>query len=179
MSGPITYPTSEVPGLLAAITASGYWAREEDGAWIASDAPSVQAIINGYNEFPATQQQAVAAAYAKLATIIAVGYTYNGVLIAIDDAGRADLTAMAAIASNTIAGIVTTAWPSTFAWAPKGLGASLPLGTPQSMIVFAAAAGHYVSANVQYAEALAQQIMAATTVAEVQTISITTGWPTS
>lgn len=176
--GTIAY-TEHGQGLQNAITQSGNRIWNENGVWFGDDAAAVQAVISTYDPLPIAKVAAIAAAQLHLAGIVAAGFTYSGVLIAIDAVSSANITSMASVAGDTIAGLVATPWPAGFYWAPQGAGASLPIATPQAMVTFSAAAWHYVSACVLYAEGLATQINAATTVSGVQTINTTTGWPVS
>lgn len=128
------------------------------------------------------QAQAIAQVGAIYLEKIAAGFTYNGVTVGILPADIQNITAMAATAMANIQaaslGITAPAWPSNFAWLPQGSGASLPLTAPE-MITFGAAASHYVSSLILYADSLIAQIQAATTASAVQAIDITAGWPTS
>jgi hypothetical protein len=166
-----------VPGIFPALQAAGISWETLDGSFNVSDLAASQALIASYNPLSFVQAQAAVAVDAQLASVIAAGFTYQGVLIAIDPPSVAHLTAMAAIASNMISGLITTPWPASFAWLPHGAGPSLALATPQAMVTFAGAVGQYVSACILFANALAAQILAATTLGAVQAINVTAGWP--
>ncbi len=173
----VNYPSPPPLGLCQASVEAGYYVELRPEGAFSNDPSGALAFANTYNPLPVWQKQQMQAVAEQYATIIAAGYTYSNVLVAIDDVSQQKITAMAAIASNTLAGLITTAWPTTFAWAPMGFGASLSLPTPQNMIAFGAAIGHYVSNVILYAESLTQQIASAPSVAAVQAINITAGWP--
>ncbi len=130
------------------------------------------------------QSQVISQIQTILSEKIAAGFTYNGVTVGINPSNGdiQNITAMAATAmanlQATALGITVSPWPTNFAWLPQGSGASLPL-TPTEMITFGDTASHYYSGLILYAASLEQQVMAATTAADVLAINITTGWPTS
>jgi hypothetical protein len=180
MSAPASNITwIENPGLYAALVAAGHSViHYSTGAWSPDPTPT-QDFINAYSAVPFVQHQALEALAAQLAKVIAAGFTYQTVLVAVDDASIGKITAQAAVASNTIHGLLTTAWPSSFAWLPQGAGAPLPLSTPQDMITFAGAVAAYVSNVILYAASLEAKILAATSVSGVEAVTLTTGWPTA
>lgn len=171
-------------GLVEALAAAGIAVATDGTTWEVSDLAKAQSIAASYSPLSYVQRQKVTAAGALLEQKIAAGFTYNGVTVditgtaSIPGSATGNISAMAAIASDTIAGTITTPWPVNFAWVGMGTTATIPLSTPQAMVQFAAAAGHYKSALIQYANQLQAQIEAATTVTAVQAIDITAGWPT-
>lgn len=172
-------------GKLDALSKNSIDFYSRNGVLYVSDLTKAQSVVAAYNPLPYTQQQKITALGALLEQKIGAGFTYSSVLVditgtaSIPGSATGNISAMASIAGDTIAGIITTAWPSTFAWIGMGTTATIPLSTPQAMVQFAAAAGHYKSALIQYANQLQAQIEAATTVTAVQAIDITAGWPTS
>lgn len=169
-------------GLQQALSAAGIACWWEAGNFFVSNLTAAQNIVASYNPVPAMQAALISQVETLLQEKVAAGFTYNGVTVGILPADIQNITAMAATAMANIQaaslGITAPAWPSNFAWLPQGSGASLPLTAPE-MITFGAAASHYVSSLILYADSLIAQIQAATTAAAVQAIDITTGWPTS
>lgn len=60
----ITY-TEKGPGLHAAIRQAGHSLRQENGAWIASDATAVQAIIDAFDPLPGYKAERIQAIRAE------------------------------------------------------------------------------------------------------------------
>jgi hypothetical protein len=170
---PVTY-TEQGIGLHQAVAAAGFMLRNIDGAWFAS-APSVQAIINGYNPVPAAQHSAIAAAQAQYDAVIAAGFAYQGKSFQIDPAAQANMTAMAAMAQASIADPTGALWPAGFVWIAADN--SQVAMTASQLLAFTYAAGIYVSACILYLRSLKDQILAASTPAAIQAIALTAGWP--
>lgn len=185
MAQSVTLPSPIPPGLVESAIAAGISLYGQNGEWMSDTPVAVSSFVSSYDPLPWLRAQALATVASTLASHIAAGFTYQGVTVEITGEASVvgsptgNIDAMAAIASNTIAGTVTTAWPTGFGWVGKGTTATIPLSTPQAMVAFAAATGHYKSALIQYANNLEAQIEAATTAAAVQSIDLTSGWPTS
>jgi hypothetical protein len=168
-------------GLQDALKASGISCQWQSGLMLVSDLAAAQNIVAAYDPIPAEQASAIATIEATLATKIAAGFTFSGAVIGISPADIVNINSMASQALLTLSpptGVTPAAWPSGFAWLPQGTGSPLPL-TPAEMLTMANACAHYVSALILYADALAAQIMAATTSAAVAAVVSSASWPTS
>lgn len=167
----------EYPGLAAALAAAGLQVvHYSTGPW--SPTPTTtQDFINAYSPVPFAQQQALAALAVQLDKVIASGFTYQTNLYAIDPATCSDIDSMANAAQASIANSTAYPWPSNFFW-PTVSGAEIAMTAPE-MVTFGYTIAHYVRDVKVYAQSLAAQIMAATSVSGVEAVSLTTGWPTS
>lgn len=102
----------------------------------------------------------------------------GGLHIALDDASRADLTAMAATA--TIAAAGTVPWPASYSRGWIALeNQRIPLPEPTDGLMLAAAVGGYYAAIVQHRRDLKDAALAAETAADIAAIDLAAGWPTN
>lgn len=166
------------PGLQAALGSAGVACWWEAGGFYVSDLAKAQAVVAAYDPLPAVRAQTEAQVQATLAGKLAAGFTYSGVLIDCSQTQTDDITSVATIASNILSGKLNETW-TAIEWPAMNGGAGLPIASAQDMVTFGAAIGHYVSGLKFYALGLISQIRGATTVAAVQAINVTTGWPTS
>lgn len=166
------------PGLQQALGAAGIACWWEAGNFFVSDLTKAQAVVAAYDPLPAVQAQATAQVQATLASKLAAGFAIGSNVIAIDQTAQAEIGSLAILALATLAGQVTTPWPTGRTW-PVVSGTPVPLTTPQDLIAVGAPCAHYVWSIKNYAVNLIAQIEAAITAAAVQAINITTGWPTS
>lgn len=168
------------PGLLGALSAAGLSPRYVGTTLYVSDLAAAQAFVASYNPLPATQAQAIAQVGAIYLEKIAAGFTYNGVVVGCDETTQGDIDRLSSIASNIAAGRISSAWPSTRQIsAMPGQTGGVPVGTPAAMLAFGGAYGTYIADLRFYADSLIGQIQAAATASAVQSIDLTTGWPTS
>ena len=117
-----------------------------------------------------------AAVDAQLAALYTAGWTYGGVMYQIDPDSQANITAMGALASASVAGVPgAAAWPAGFYWIAADN--SHEAMTAAQMFAFAQAVAGHVSALILFGRGLKDQIDAATTAAAVDAIDVTTGWP--
>ncbi len=169
----VTYAEQGI-GLHEAVAAAGFLLRQINGAWFASD-PSVQQIINNYNPVPAAQATAVAAVNARYDAIIAAGFAYQGKSYQIDPASQANMAAVGAMALGSVGNPTSAPWPAGFVWIAADN--SQVTMTAQQAYAFTYAAGLYVSAAILNLRALKNQILAAASVAAVEAVDLTQGWP--
>lgn len=177
------YPAyTDQPGLQAALAAANIAFWWQNGVAQVSDLAAAQAIVAAYNPLPALQAAAITQVTAQLESLITVGYTYQGVLISIDAASTNKIDAMCTRAlanlQGTALGVTVQPFP-VISWPAQNGGPALSIATPQVMVEFGDAIGHYVCAIEQYANVLATQIAEAATVTALQAINLTTGWPSS
>ncbi|MBS1180448.1 MAG: hypothetical protein H6Q99_328 [Proteobacteria bacterium] len=121
---------------------------------------------------------------AKIATIVAVADALlgagapvtGGLHVALDDGGRADLTAMAATATAAASGAVS--WPESYSrgWITIE-NVRIPLATPTAGLTLAASVGDYYAALVQHRRDLKDAALAAEDAAALDAIDISAGWP--
>ena len=149
----------------------------------ASDAAAVEALYAAYQSsngaLQAAQSAAIASVQAQFTSLVTSGFTYQGALIGILDTDRPNIDAKALQAYLSLQSGTGVTWSSNMAWLPQGPGSSLALPTAAAMIAFANAVDSYYTDIVFYEASLEAQIAAATSVAAVQAINVTTGWPTS
>ncbi len=178
-SGVIGVPISDPPsapsvgyewviGSPQAVQVNGVWQQN----WVQQPVPLAAAQVN-----------ALATVAATLAARIAAGFTYNGILVACDDAAQAKIGRVAQLAENILAGRSAVTWTSR-TWPPFALGnPGVPLPTAQDMVSFGTAVGDYVADNEFHAADLTAQIMAstatATSIAALDLDNSKGTWPTS
>lgn len=167
------------PGLLQAINAGGISTYMQGGALWVSDLAAAQSIAASYDPLPYVKLQAQAEVMATLTAKLAAGFTYSGVLIAIDPQDRRSKLAEAySLASAIQSGTSTEVWDSNREWPPMTGTTGVPVSTTQEMINLAAAVGSYVMDLDLYAGSLVSQITGATSASAVATILSNAVWPT-
>lgn len=114
---------------------------------------------------------------AKASELLGAGApTSHGLRIALDDASRSDLTAMAATATAAASGAV--AWPESYSRGWISIeNVRIPLPTPIDGLTLAASAGDYYAAIVQHRRDLKDASLAAASAAVLDAIDVTAGWP--
>ena len=171
------------PGLLAAMAAAGLSPHFIGTALYVADLAAAQSLVSSYNPLPAIQAQALATVATTLTARISAGFTYNGVLVACDEASQGKIDRVANMAENIIAGRSAVTWTSR-TWPPFALGnPGVPLATAQDMVTFGTAIGDYMADNEFHAADLTAQIMASTaTAASIGALDLDNSkgtWPTS
>lgn len=169
--------TEKGVGLHQAIAAAGYGLRRENNVWISTDDTAVQAIIDSYNQVAYEQTQICGTVDALFQTKLGLGFVYtDGKTYQIDLASQAKIAGAGAMALGVIAGAVgTDSWPAGFYWIAEDN--THTAMTAAQCYAFAQAVGQYVSLLVYSARAIKDNILAQTTVAAVDGIDITQGWP--
>lgn len=171
------------PGLLAAMAAAGLSPHFIGTALYVADLAAAQSLVSSYSPLPAIQQAALATVAATLASRLAGGFTYNGVVVACDDAAQGRISRVAQMAADILDGKISKAWVSR-TWPSMTPGAAgLVISTAQDMIDFGAAVGGYVADNEFFAADLEAQILAptstATSIAALDLDNSQGTWPTS
>ena len=166
------------PGLQQALLAAGIAAYWRGGAFYVSDLATAQAVVAAYDPLGAVRLEAEGQVQATLAAKLAAGFTIGSNVVAIDQTAQAEIGSLAILAMATLGGQVTTPWPSGRTW-PVVSGTPIPLTTPQDLIAVGGPCAHYVWSIRNYAVNLIDQIQAATPASAVQSIDLTTNWPTS
>jgi hypothetical protein len=165
------------PGLSAALEAAGISVQCRVGVWEFSDPDHAQAVAAAYNPVPYAQGVAIAAGVAQFNAVIAAGFAYQGKVYQLDPASQSNMTAMGAMALGSIGNPVASPWPSGFVWiAADNTGTAM---TAQQCYAFTFAAGLYGSACVLFLRTLKDRILATASLAAVQAIDVTAGWPTN
>ncbi|MBS1183769.1 MAG: hypothetical protein H6Q99_3649 [Proteobacteria bacterium] len=115
----------------------------------------------------------VSAAHALLARGAPVD---SGLHIALDDGSRADLTAMAAMATAATSSAV--AWPDSYArgWIARE-NLRVPLPTPAAGLALAASVGAYYAAIIQRRRDLKDAALSAEDAVALDAIDVSAGWP--
>ncbi len=119
----------------------------------------------------------ITAIVAMADALLGVGAPVTGGLhVALDDGGRADLTAMAATATAAASGAVS--WPVSYSrgWITVE-NVRIPLATPVVGLTLAASVGNYYAAIVQHRRDLKDAALAAVDAATLEAIDIDAGWP--
>lgn len=119
----------------------------------------------------------IAAITAEAAALLDTGAPVaENLHVALDDGSRADLTAMAATATATVAGAI--AWPDSYArgWITVE-NVRLPLATPADGLALAAAVGDRYASIVQHRRELKDAALAAADEAALDAIDASAGWP--
>lgn len=112
----------------------------------------------------------------KASDVLSIGFFVNGLHIALTDASRTDLTAMAATAGFALSGVVT--WPESYKLGWISIeNIRIPLPTPQEGIALAAAVGDFYARIKQHARTLKDLLLEAADEQELQEVQIETGWP--
>lgn len=121
----------------------------------------------------------VSAIMAASAALLSAGAPVGTSLhVALDDGGRADLTAMAATATAAASGAV--AWPDSYARGWIAIeNVRIPLATPSDGLMLAAVVGNYYAAIVQHRRDLKDAALRAEDEAALAAIDGAAGWPTS
>jgi hypothetical protein len=154
-------------GLHDAIRAAGHWLDHRDGVWVSSDDVAVQAIIDGYDELAAAKAQKLAALAELRWKKETGGALVAGLPVATDDRSQLKITG---------ARLAADADPDyTVNW-KVGAGAFVALTAAQIIAISDAVRAH-VQACFDREDALATEINAAATIADVEAVDITTGWP--
>lgn len=175
-------------GIVAAILAAGIQIEHNNlaGWQVAGDAPvatQAQSVIDAYAGSPAELQYWQAQKLAALAAVYvgkyAAGFSYTGPdgtkrNFQIDPDSQRNIDVQANKAIGAI--LNGEAWDSGSYWVAAD-NTQMPLATAQAMRAFAIAAGQYVATLILTNRAIKDQIIAATTVAGVQAIDVTSGWP--
>lgn len=120
----------------------------------------------------------VAEIEAAFAAWLAAGCPYEGEHVQVDDASRANLTALGTTAIAVIGGALPT-WPEDYArgWIAMSR-ARIPLDSPQVGLQLAAAAGAFYAAGVQHEADLIAAALGAADQAALEQIDTSAGWPT-
>lgn len=171
ISSPPSAPSAGYAWLIGspeAVQVNGAWQQN----WVQEPIPLATA-----------QAQAIATVATTLTARISAGFSYNGVLVACDEASQGKIDRVANMAENIIAGRSTVTWTSR-TWPPFALGnPGVPLPTAQDMVTFGTAIGDYVADNEFHAADLTAQIMASTaTAASIAALDLDNSkgtWPTS
>ena len=158
--------------IVAAIEAAGITIECNNlVGWQSSNAPAAQAIIDNPDApLPFAQAGVVAAVGAQAASVIAAGFPYEGAIYQIDSASRQNIAAMGSLAN--VAGV---SWPPGFGWITAA-NTVTPMSAAQ-MVAFAAASAVYYSGIAMNARALKDAALAATTSAQLASVSVAGGWP--
>jgi hypothetical protein len=143
---------------------------------IASPGTATAAFVPYVATLSESQQAAIIAAANNFSTLIAAGFTFSGTLYQVDQASQASITAMGALAAASIANPATTPWPAGFYWVASN-NAQIAMSAA-TMLAFAQAVALYVSGSILQLRAIKDSILAATTIAAVQAIDVTAGYPT-
>lgn len=183
----LTNPPNPVPpGLKEAIEAAGHQAITEPDGWAVDDLSAVQAIIASYSgsvtELQYWQAQAIETVqgqYARLLAagcVITVGSTNYTMALDTADLQHYDAEALTAVMQGQPG---VPAWDVNEFWIAADNVTMVPMATAALALATATAIRTYFKALVKNAATLAQQISAAASVAAVQAISPTSGWPTN
>lgn len=140
-------------------------------------------VVTEHEDFPAPELTLIDLRAAKIAAISATSAVLlivgapaeSGLHVALDDGSRADLTAMAAMATAAASG--TLAWPDSYArgWITVE-NVRIPLATPAAGLALAASVGNYYAALIQHRRDLKDAALAAEDEAALEAIDITAGW---
>ncbi len=121
----------------------------------------------------------LAAIYQRVSSLLSAGYpTAGGLHIALDDASRSDMGAMATMALAASGG--AAAWPASYAqgWiTTENVRIALP--QPSDGLALAALVGDYYAAIRQRGRTLKDAVAAAETKADLDAIDVDGGWPTT
>ncbi|WP_411035738.1 hypothetical protein [Shinella sp. BYT-45] len=119
----------------------------------------------------------LAAISARVAGLLAAGYPAGGGLhVALDDASRADMGAMATTAVAAAGGGVP--WPESYQTGWIAIeNVRIPLATPADGLALAASVGDYYAQIRQHGRTLKDAVLAAEDVAGIAAVDIETGWP--
>lgn len=113
----------------------------------------------------------------RVSILLSIGFeTSVGLHIALDDASRADMGAMATTALASSSGVIE--WPESYkqGWISiENIRIELP--QPADGLALAALVGDYYAAVRQRGRTLKDAVAAATTEAELDAIDIESGWP--
>lgn len=160
-----------------------YFPADIPGSWFACD----DAVIGGStydgavfyprdNTLGSAQSIAAANAAAHFSTLVAAGFTYGGKLYQIDPVSQANITGMGALALSVLAQIAGAPnWPSNFSWIAADN--TLTPMTADEMYAFAITIAGFLSAGVLNRRAIKDAIAAGASVAAVQEIDVTAGYP--
>jgi hypothetical protein len=170
-------PAAQGPAYIAALEAAGLSAvLRPDGLYV-SDIDAAQAVAADAAallvQAKAIKAAAVASCYAGK---IAAGFNYAGKLIQIDDASQANIAAQGLAALGSIVDPASNPWDANFTWICAD-NSRLALATAAAMYAFATACDGYVKGCILQRRALKDAIAGATTLAALQAIDISTGWP--
>jgi hypothetical protein len=114
---------------------------------------------------------------AKANELLTAGAPVTGGLhVALDDGSRADLTAMAQMATNAMGGAL--AWSDSYArgWITVE-NIRIPLATPAEGLALAASVGNFYAAVMQHRRDLKDAALAAKDAAALDAIDAADGWP--
>ena len=115
------------------------------------------------------------AAAAQYGTLIAAGFTYQGVLFQIDSNSQAQMAAMGVMALGSITDPAGSPWPDGFYWvAADNSHVAMDAAT---MYAFGRAVAAYVSACVLRLRAIKDAIAGAADQAALDVIDVTAGYP--
>ncbi len=115
----------------------------------------------------------------RVSSLLAAGYpTSGGLHIALDDASRSDMGAMATTALAASSGAVP--WPDSYAqgWITSE-NVRIAMPQPTDGLALAALVGDYYAAIRQRGRTLKDAVAIATSQAELDTIDVDSGWPTA
>jgi hypothetical protein len=105
------------------------------------------------------------------------GFTYSGALYQIDPASQQNIAAMGSLASASVANPAAIPWPGGFYWRDAN-NDHQPM-TAAQMLAFAATIANYVSTCILHCASIKDGIRAATTIAAVEAIDVTAGYPSA
>ncbi len=170
-------PITQGHAFIAALEAAGVTAVLCPDGLFVSDIDAAQAVAGDATAL-LTQAKAikVAAVASRYAGKIADGFNYAGKLIQIDDASRANIAAQGLAALGSIVDSASNPWEPTFTWICAD-NSRLPLATAAAMYDFASACDGYVKDCILHRRALKDAIAGAATLADLQAIDISAGWP--
>lgn len=149
------------------------WPEDDNGE---QNNASLGAVLSVYGLEIDRKNKMLKEVSTKAQNILDAGCPFSEGHVAMDDASRADLGAMATTASLALSGAVS--WPSSYARGWISIENNrIEIPTPQDGISLAATVGDYYARLKQHARDLKDAILAAADDKELDKIDVNSGWP--